>query len=67
MTTPQAVLEEAPPARKAKEAGPGRDRRRVGGPPVTRSPSCSVCVESRSRRTDCRRAHAFGPSLVKGR
>src|ERR1700677_986518 len=31
MTVPHAVLEEAPPARKAKERGPRRDRRRIGG------------------------------------
>ena len=32
MTAPHAVLEEVPPARKAEEPGPGRGRRRIGGP-----------------------------------
>ena len=32
MTAPHAVLEEVPPARKAKAPGPGRGRRRIAGP-----------------------------------
>ena len=32
MTAPHAVLEEVSPARKAEEPGPGRGRRRIGGP-----------------------------------